>query len=130
MIGVLENYDRSIENYDRSIENYDRAIKLNPDDAKHYVSRAQVHAHKNEHEKAVAYYNRAIEKNENDPYYYAERCKSLMKLKRWDDVRSDIHVLQDQFGASEYLKFLTDFAGEENINLLEDIESMLSPVEK
>ena len=75
--------------YDRALEDFNMSIKINPNNAKVYINRANIHGLKSKFDLALSDYSKAIELDNTDAQTFFNRAITYSMMKQYDKAAVD-----------------------------------------
>lgn len=75
--------------FDRALEDFNISIKMNPDNAKVYINRANIHGLKNQFDLALSDYSKAIELDKTDAQTFFNRAITYSIMKQFGKAAED-----------------------------------------
>ena len=117
---------------DSAIENYNESIQLNPDFADAYNYRGIAYRNKGEIDRAIADHDQAIQIKSDNVLFYNDRSMTLLQAQEWEKAKSDLTAVRNMgidiidLFRNTYAS-VTDFEQRYNVQMPEDLATMLTP---
>ena len=120
------------DDFSLAIADFDKAVKLNPDDADTYVIRGDAYFGRDDFNLAMEDYKQAIKLDPENAEAYYSLGFAWMQKQNWQEVKLNLTVARilkvdivDEF--RKIYESIADFEQKNNVQLPEDIVTMLTP---
>jgi tetratricopeptide (TPR) repeat protein len=104
-VGYDKGQKRVAENeYDRALQDFNVSIKMNPNNAKVYINRANIYGLKKQFDLALNDYSKAIELDKTDPQTFFNRGITYSFMRQFDKAAEDystVLAMQPGFKAAK-----------------------------